>query len=350
MRTTVDRAGHADIPALVELMSEFYGEPGYTLDPDWARASFEQLLHDRARGAAWIARRGAEAAGHVVLALRHNMEFGGLSGVIDDLFVRPQFRRQGVGSALLVAVFDACREQRVAAIHVEVDPGGVAACSLYQAFGFRGYGTVRQTLVVQPGSHEHPRLMDRIATARLTLEPQVAAHADEMFAVLSDPAIYAYENEPPPSVEWLRERFARLESRQSPAGGERWLNWVIRLPSSGLIGFVQATVFAEGRAAIAYVLGSRHWGKGYASEAVQAMSRELAARHRVHTLSAVLKRRNAPSIRLLERLGFTIASQEMHAHCGAEADELVMVQSAGVFEAGLLGSPIGEKPRDRIER
>ena len=37
-------------------------------------------------------------------------------------------------------------------------------------------------------------------TDRCTLEPQVEAHAAEMFSVLSDPAIYAFENELPPSL------------------------------------------------------------------------------------------------------------------------------------------------------
>jgi len=31
-----------------------------------------------------------------------------------------------------------------------------------------------------------------IETGNLTLEPQTAAHAEEMFAVLSDPSIYEY--------------------------------------------------------------------------------------------------------------------------------------------------------------
>ena len=66
-----------------------------------------------------------------------------------------------------------------------------------------------------------------------TLEPQTAAHAEQMFVVLNDPAIYEYEDKPPPSLEleWLRERFARLESRRSGDGRQQWLNWVIRLPT-----------------------------------------------------------------------------------------------------------------------
>ncbi len=155
LRATIERAGHSDIPALVELMGQFYAESSYALDRDWATASFAQLLRDEARGAVWIARCGGEPAGHVVLALRHSMEFGGLAGVIDDLFVRPQFRRQGVGTALLSELFDACRKLHVAAVDVEVGPGNVAASALYRAFGLQGHGTQRRTMTVKLGTKEH---------------------------------------------------------------------------------------------------------------------------------------------------------------------------------------------------
>lgn len=159
------------------------------------------------------------------------------------------------------------------------------------------------------------------------LEPQTASHADEMFTVLADPALYAYENAPPPSVDWLRERFARLESRTSADGTEQWLNWVVRLPSAGLIGFVQATVDTSGRAAIAYVLNSRFWGRGLAAAAVRLMLGELAAHHGVTSASAVLKSANAPSRRLLERLGFTPATREQHVAEGVPSDESLMLRT-----------------------
>jgi ribosomal-protein-alanine N-acetyltransferase len=147
-----------------------------------------------------------------------------------------------------------------------------------------------------------------IQTARLTLEPQVATHAQAMFAVLSDPAIYRFENMPPVSLEWLRDRFAALELRRSPDGREQWLNWVLRVQDGGLIGFVQATIDAEGRACIAYELGSAHWGRGLAREAVEALIGELRTRYRVHTLTAIFKRANERSRHLLERLGFVPTS------------------------------------------
>lgn len=167
-----------------------------------------------------------------------------------------------------------------------------------------------------------------LETDRLRLEPQLATHADEMFAVLSDPALYEFENSPPESVAWLRERFARLESRRSPDGTEHWLNWVVRLPNSELIGYVQATIGADQRAAIAYVFASSHWGQGFATEAVQRMVEELATQFQVRTLSAVLKRANLRSLMLLNRLEFELAPEALSKDLAVEPDEALMLRLA----------------------
>jgi [ribosomal protein S5]-alanine N-acetyltransferase len=162
--------------------------------------------------------------------------------------------------------------------------------------------------------------------AGLTLEPQVAEHAKEMFVVLSDPAIYEFENEPPWSVNEVRQRFQELESRKSPNGQEQWLNWVVRLPTGQLAGFVQATVYPQGRAAVAYEFSSAHWGRGYARRSLEAMFSELAERYEVTLVCAVLKKPNFRSLRLLERLGFTMATPEEHERCGIELDEHLMLR------------------------
>jgi [ribosomal protein S5]-alanine N-acetyltransferase len=167
--------------------------------------------------------------------------------------------------------------------------------------------------------------MNTLHTPRLALLPQCAEHADGMFAVLVDSLIYEHEGAPPASVEWLRARFARLEARQSPAGDELWLNWVLRLNGDdALIGYAQATVLADRTACVAYVLGSAHWGRGLASEATAAVIDELAAAYGVRNFLAVLKRTNHRSLRVLERLGFAPASAAMRAAHPIDADELLM--------------------------
>jgi RimJ/RimL family protein N-acetyltransferase len=160
----------------------------------------------------------------------------------------------------------------------------------------------------------------------LSLEPQTVEHAEEMFAVLSDPAIYEYENQPPASVEWLRTRFGKLESRRSADGTEQWLNWVVRSAEGGLIGYVQATVRADGSAAIAYELSSAHWGRGLGRRAVAAMLVELVARYRVTAFDAVAKQQNWRSLRLLERLGFAPADPGRRPPDEIEPGEVLLVR------------------------
>ncbi len=165
---------------------------------------------------------------------------------------------------------------------------------------------------------------DVLRGPRVVLVPQLATHADEMFIVLSDPAIYEHENAPPASVEGLRERYGKLETRRSADGSELWLNWVLRAPGTELIGFVQATVYADRRAAIAYVLASRWWGQGLASEAVRTMMAALATEHGVHDFHAVLKKTNQRSVRLLQRLGFVLATGAEHEAAEVDPDEWLM--------------------------
>ena len=184
--------------------------------------------------------------------------------------------------------------------------------------------------------------------------------------------IYIYENQPPASLDALTQRFQRLEARQSPDGSQQWLNWVLRQRSDGkLIGYVQATVQADGRALVAYErpqgrrlaapapprgrrntwggpafvsheLASRHWGQGLGSEAVQAMLDELAGGRPAQQVQpvpqvpqvrpvrqalAIFKRPNHRSLALLLRLGFTDAATDDPARGELEPDERLMARS-----------------------
>jgi RimJ/RimL family protein N-acetyltransferase len=171
--------------------------------------------------------------------------------------------------------------------------------------------------------------MRKIETLRLTLEPQTVEHAASMFAVLSDPSIYEFENEPPPSEDWLRSRYKMLESRCSADGSQQWLNWVIRLRESGrLLGYVQATLRSGSPALIAYEINSAFWGKGYGQEAVGAMIDELGETYQVALAAAIFKKPNFRSRKLLRRLGFEPAADAV-SDVALEGDEELMIQEIG---------------------
>jgi [ribosomal protein S5]-alanine N-acetyltransferase len=163
-----------------------------------------------------------------------------------------------------------------------------------------------------------------LQTPRFALEPLRASHAAEMFEALSNPAHYTYiPQNPPASLEVLRQRFERLEGRRSPNGNELWLNWAIRVPTGEAAGIVQASGYQDGRASIAYELFAPFQGRGIASEAVRAVLVDLRDRARLTRATALVDTRNAKSIALLERLGFVRTSflKDADTFKGSTSDE-----------------------------
>lgn len=154
MQITARIAGHGEVPLLVDLMEEFYAESGYALDREWARASFRHFLSDPSLGRAWVLFDGAKPAGYVVLTVRFAMEYGGLEGFIDDLYVRPAYRRHGIARHALNTLFEECRRRGIRAVQVEVGRGNAAANALYASFNLRPRDDDRVTLVTT--LHDRP--------------------------------------------------------------------------------------------------------------------------------------------------------------------------------------------------
>jgi len=114
---------------------------------------------------------------------------------------------------------------------------------------------------------------ERLTTERLLLEPLRLAHATEMVVVLDDLDLHRYVGGQPLLREELQKRYEHQARGRSDDGSEWWFNWIIRERISGdAIGYVQATVeVASGVADVAWVVGSRFQGRGYAREAASAM-------------------------------------------------------------------------------
>ena len=142
-----------DIPVLIRLMAEFYGESGYPLPEANARAAFTTLLSDAGLGGAWIAWEENEPVGHIVLTVSFSMEYGARRGFVDDLFVRPSARRRGVAGALIAAVEADCEVRDVRALLVEVGPVNDAGRRTYDKAGFVDTGHLLLARPLAPPLH-----------------------------------------------------------------------------------------------------------------------------------------------------------------------------------------------------
>jgi GNAT superfamily N-acetyltransferase len=79
--------------------------------------------------------------GVALLAYRLNTSAGAHFASIEDLYVRPEARRQGVGRDLLTAANERCAARRISYVEVQVEDE--AAESFYKTFGYKSEVGVR---------------------------------------------------------------------------------------------------------------------------------------------------------------------------------------------------------------
>ena len=125
-----------DLRTLIDLMADFYAEAGYCLDRPHAEEAFAALLADPRLGRIWLIEHGAKAVGHVVVTFVFAMEYGGVTAVVDDFYVRPAFRGAGLGTSALAEARRACAELGVRAMRVEVGRDNAVAQAVYRHVGF----------------------------------------------------------------------------------------------------------------------------------------------------------------------------------------------------------------------
>lgn len=136
-----------DVNMLATLMIEVYGEAGLELSREAAQRTFEQLIRAPERGRIWILECDATPAGFVVLTFTYAMEYGGLRGFVDDFYVRPQFRRRGLGGEALAAVKSYSLATGVRALFVQTGSDNPGAQRVYKRAGFTDTGHL---LFVEP--------------------------------------------------------------------------------------------------------------------------------------------------------------------------------------------------------
>jgi GNAT superfamily N-acetyltransferase len=130
------KATSNDVHELVAFMAEFYGESAYSLDRWRATDAFAAILGDERLGHIWFIEAESQKVGYVVLTLRYSMEFGGLCAYVEDFYIRPPFRRAGLGTSALEEVREFCLKHDIRAIHAETGRDDPAAHGVYRRIGF----------------------------------------------------------------------------------------------------------------------------------------------------------------------------------------------------------------------
>jgi [ribosomal protein S5]-alanine N-acetyltransferase len=142
-------------------------------------------------------------------------------------------------------------------------------------------------------------------TARLTLRPLGEGDGPALFAIFSDPAVVRYWSR----SAWtdMAQAEAMLAAAAEDYAGGTGLRYGIVVSATGeLVGVASLFAFNRDnrRCELGYVLGSRHWGRGYVSEALVPVLDHAFGALDMNRIEADIDPRNIASQRVLEKLAF----------------------------------------------
>jgi ribosomal protein S18 acetylase RimI-like enzyme len=126
-----------DRAILMKFVTEYYRFDKIPFDRSSLSKGLDTLLRNVSQGQAWLMESHKKPVGYAVLTYNFDLEYGGVEGMLTDLYVSKRFRNQGIGSLALYEIEDFCRERGIRAIELQVLHHNPAAETFYRKAGFR---------------------------------------------------------------------------------------------------------------------------------------------------------------------------------------------------------------------
>jgi GNAT superfamily N-acetyltransferase len=137
---TYRAAATSDIDVLLRLMQGMQQEDPWSVPfrEKEVRENLHELLLNPSAGRAFMICQNELCIGYLVLSFDFSLEYGGKIAWIDEFFIQPEFRGEGIGSRALDFAAQSARELGAKVLHLEVTRGN-RAIHLYLRHGFEDH-------------------------------------------------------------------------------------------------------------------------------------------------------------------------------------------------------------------
>jgi ribosomal protein S18 acetylase RimI-like enzyme len=128
----VRAAIETDVSVLLDMIHDFFDGEGMPFDAKNVSPALTSLLGSPSLGSVWIFQQAKAVVGYAIVTYGFDLEFNGRDAFLTDLYLIPEWRGQGVGSAALAIVEREARQAGVRALHLLVHPTNDRALRLYR--------------------------------------------------------------------------------------------------------------------------------------------------------------------------------------------------------------------------
>jgi len=149
--------GPKDHAALLKLVAAYYRYDKIPCDLQSLRRGLDTLLRNVSQGQAWLMEIHKKPVGYALLTYNFDLEYGGIEGMLTDLYVDKRYRNHGIGSLALYEIEDFCRDRGISSVELQVLARNKAAEDFYRKSGFRILPRKVMVLKVRPEEKRPPR-------------------------------------------------------------------------------------------------------------------------------------------------------------------------------------------------
>jgi ribosomal protein S18 acetylase RimI-like enzyme len=148
--------GPKDHGKLLKLVCAYYRFDKIPFDRRSLSKGLDTLLRNVSQGQTWLMENHKKVVGYAVLTYNFDLEYGGVEGMLTDLYVDKHYRNKGIGSLALFEIEDFCRERGIRAIELQVQHHNRAAETFYRKAGFQLLKRKVMLLAVRPEEVTQP--------------------------------------------------------------------------------------------------------------------------------------------------------------------------------------------------
>lgn len=131
-------ANKADIPILVEFLRELFSiEKDFQPDTQRQAAAIELILDNPRQATIYVITFNGEATGMLAIHFSISTAEGGWVGTLQDFYIKPQFRRQGVGKRVVEELTAIAATRGLKRLTLLADKDNTPALQFYNACGFK---------------------------------------------------------------------------------------------------------------------------------------------------------------------------------------------------------------------
>lgn len=120
----------------IKMTKEFYTSPAvlHSIPEEYIHITFDNIVNDTPYAKGYIIEDDGLVAGYILLSLTYSNEAGGLVVLVEEIYIKDDFRGRGIGKKALTKIKEMYKEAK--RFRLEVTKENKGAIKLYKNLGY----------------------------------------------------------------------------------------------------------------------------------------------------------------------------------------------------------------------